>query len=83
MLILPPYSSTLANLYWMLRYKRARSTAARRRYYRYISDEKKRLILAGVDEEEVRLICRYLSNPHNKHAETRCFAYNAQLRLEL
>ena len=46
MLKLPPYGSPLANLYWMLRYKR-RSSAARRRYYRYISDEKKRLFLQG------------------------------------
>lgn len=66
----PEYSAELRNLYWMLRYYRGRSSAARRRYYRYIEAEKNRLFLAGFDREEIRLLCRYLSDPHNKHAES-------------
>ena len=83
MLKLPSYASRLANLYWMLRYKRARSSAARRRYYRYIADEKKRLFLEGVDKKEVLLLCRHLCNPGNKHAESAFLAYAAQYRLNL
>lgn len=78
----PAYSGKLCNLYWMLRYKR-RSSAARRRYYRYISDEKKRLFLEGVDQEEIRLLCRHLCNPHDKHAERAFLHYAAQYRLDL
>lgn len=83
MVKLPPYSSTLANLYWMLRYHRGRSQAARRRYYRYIEAEKNRLFLAGFDREEIRLLCRHLSEPRNIHAESAFLAYAAQYRLEL
>lgn len=67
----------------MLRYYRDRSQAARRRYYRKISDEKKRLFLEGVDKKEVLLLCRYLSNPRNAHAKSAFLAYCSQYRLEL
>jgi len=77
---MPPWSSELCNLYWMLRYKRAFDTAARRRYYRKIQAEKKRLHEAGVDVEEVRLLCRYLANPRNQNAERRWQAYAQKLR---
>lgn len=83
MVKLPPYSAKLANLYWMLRYKRDRDQAARRRYYRYIEAEKNRLFSAGFDREEIRLLCRYLSNPHSKHAERAFLGYAAQYRLDL
>jgi hypothetical protein len=53
----------------------------RRRYYRKINIEKKRLFLLGVDQEEIRLLCRYLANTRNKHAEMRFLAYRAQGRL--
>ena len=81
--MLPPWSADLRNLYWMLRYKRAWDSAARRRYYRKIAAEKKRLHSAGVDQEEVRLLCRYLANLKNKNAELRWRAYVQQLRLPL
>lgn len=83
MVRLPPYARELLNHYWMLRYHRSRSTAARRRYYRYIQAEKNRLFLAGFDKEEIRLICRYLSNPANNHAKTALLRYASQLRLDL
>jgi hypothetical protein len=83
MVKIPLYAGPLCNLYWMLRYKRSRSIAARRRFYRYISGEKKRLFLEGVDFEEIRLLCRYLSDPHNKHAEIAFLSYSAQYRLQL
>lgn len=67
----------------MLRYKRVWDSAARRRYYRKIAAEKKRLQAAGVDQEEVRLLCRYLANLRNKNAELRWKAYVLQLRLPL
>lgn len=83
MVKLPLYSSCLSNLYWMLRHYRDRDKAARRRYYRRIEDEKKRLFLEGVDKKEVLLLCRYLSEPRNIHAKSAFLAYAAQYRLDL
>lgn len=37
--------------------------------YRQIEAEKKRLTLAGVGSEEMRLLRRFLSNPRNERAE--------------
>jgi hypothetical protein len=48
--------SNLFNHYWFIRY--ARHTSAKRRYYRHAEKEKKRLLEAGVDPEELRLLCR-------------------------
>ena len=74
--------SRLHNLYWSLRFNRF-SLAARRRYYRQIEAEKKRLVFSGVDAEEVRLLCRYLSNPLNRFAENRLEFYRKQLKFFL
>ena len=79
--MLPDWSVNLRNLYWFLRYRRVFDTAGRRRYYRKIAVEKKRLHAAGVDFEEVRLLCRWLSNLKNINAEQRWKAHVAQLRL--
>lgn len=65
----------------MLRYRRSWDTAARRKYYRRIAKEKRQLVEAGVDQEEVRLLCRYLSNLDNRNAEMRWKTYSAQMRL--
>jgi len=79
---MPPWSGTLRNLYWFLRYQRVFQRSARRRYYRKIALEKKRLQeIEGVDQEEIRLLCRYLSNLKNKAAEQRYLAYSKQLKL--
>jgi hypothetical protein len=59
--------SKLNNFYWFIRYTRNKSV--KRRYYRMIEVEKKRLLDAGVDEECLRLLCRSLSNLRNLHAE--------------
>jgi hypothetical protein len=67
----------------MLRYRRQWDSAGRRRYYRKIFFEKKRLILQGVDHEEIRLLCRYLANLKNNAAKDRFLAYQAQMRLSL
>lgn len=75
-------SGELYWLYWQLRAVRAFDQNRRRVLYRRISAEKKRLRELGVDPEEIRLLCRYLSNPHCKHAKSRFFAYGAQLRLD-
>lgn len=83
MIYLPHYAGTLANLYYRLRARRAYDLALRRRLYRYIFAEKKRLFLEGVDEEEIRLLCRYLANPANKHAEIAFLRHHAQLRLPI
>lgn len=79
--MLPDWSGNLRNLYWFLRYRRAFDTASRRKYYRRIEAEKKRLIDSGVDPEAVRLCCRYLSNLKNSNAERRFYAYCSQLKL--
>lgn len=67
----------LQNLYWHIRYHRNRSI--KRRYYRYVADEKKRLLDAGVDPEELRLTCRALSGRLNLHAERRLARYREAL----
>jgi hypothetical protein len=78
---MPQWSPRLKNLYWLLRMRRSWDLATRRRMYRKIKDEKKRLISLGVDQEELRLLCRCLANTRNKHAERRFVAYRAQGRL--
>lgn len=78
---MPPWSRRLANLYWMLRYYGHRDQARRRKFYRRIAAEKKRLQEAGVDGEEIRLLCRHLANPRHRQAVERLGAYTAQLRL--
>lgn len=62
--------SKLHNIYWRIRYYR-RNASAKRRYYRYAAAEKKRLIESGVNVEEIRLLCRHLSNLRNGRAERR------------
>lgn len=74
-MILPPMFSELRNLYWWLRLVRGWDLAAQRRYYRKIEGEKKRLRGVGVQDEEIRLVCRYLANPLNTRALERLQAY--------
>ena len=64
----------------MLRYRRKWDSAGRRRYYRKIAHEKKRLILLGVDSEEIRLFCRFQSNLRNIAAKDRFYSYLARPR---
>lgn len=78
---MPEWSGTLRNLYWFLRYVRAYDGAARRRYYRRIEAEKKRLQSEGVDQEAVRLFCRWMAKPDDVIAEQRFRFYEAQLQL--
>lgn len=70
--------SKLCNIYYFISYHR-RNASAKRRYYRYASDEKKRLLQAGVDPEELRLFCRSLSSRWNIHAEKRLKIYRAKM----
>jgi hypothetical protein len=70
--------SKLNNYYWQIRYTRIK--AVRRKYYRYIAKEEKRLIDSGVDAEELRLLCRHLSNLRNEQAEIRLEAYRKTLK---
>lgn len=65
--------SKLNNLYWHIRY--TRNSSVKRKYYRYVAKEKKRLIESGVDAEYLRLLCRSLSYRHNEHAERRLQKY--------
>jgi hypothetical protein len=65
--------SKLRNLYWFIRY--ARNPSVKRRYYYYVADEKKRLLEAGVDPEELRLMCRTLSRRLDLRAEKRLAVY--------
>lgn len=60
--------SILYNLYWRIRFF-SRNKSAKRKYYRYVAKERKRLIESGVDSEELRLLCRPLANLRNVHAE--------------
>jgi len=65
--------SKLRNLYWFIRY--SRNPSVKRRYYHYVAAEKKRLLEAGVDPEELRLLCRTLSKRLDLRAEKRLAAY--------
>jgi hypothetical protein len=72
----PKWAGKLLSLYWRLRACRAWDGARRRRYYRYIAQEKRRLLEdVGVDWEELRLLCRHLANLQNRHAERRWETY--------
>lgn len=71
---MPDYSK-LRNIYWQIRYTRNKST--KRRYYRYAAIEKKRLLEAGVDKEELRLLCRSLAKQHCEHAERHLRTYRS------
>ncbi|WP_153111060.1 hypothetical protein [Propionivibrio limicola] len=77
---MPDWSGDLRNLYWFLRYRRSWDSAGVRRYYRKIGKEKRRLLdEVGVDQEELRLLCRFLANPRNRRAEERWLAYRKLL----
>lgn len=78
---MPEWGAVLRNYYWHLRFLRPYDQAGRRRYYRKIEAEKKRLILSGVDGEAVRLYCRWMANPRNNDAELRFRNFSRQLRL--
>lgn len=71
----------MANLYWHKRYCRTHDHAGRRRAWRKIAAEKKRLLNEGVDYLELHLVCRHLTNPRNRNAEERLKAYRGQGRL--
>ena len=67
----PDWTQFICNHYWHLRYARSFDTARRRKQYRLIEKEKKRLREAGVDGELVRLFCRHMVNLKNKPAAER------------
>lgn len=68
--------SNLRSFYWHIRYTRCK--VVKRRYYRYVLKEKKRLIQSGVDKEYLRLYCRTLAFKNNEHAERRLLFYKEQ-----
>lgn len=73
----PEWTANLRNLYWQLR-QLGRVERHRRRIYRHIEAEKKRLEALFFDPEEIRLLCRHLANPRRKRAESTYFAYKAR-----
>lgn len=82
---MPEWGNLLRNHYYQIRQCRApnrTSQARRRRFYRYIKSEKKRLIESGVDAELVRLYCRSLSNLRNQNAAVRYENYARQQLLD-
>src|SRR5690606_20704654 len=68
--------SKLYNLYWFIRM--TRNNSKKRSYYRHVYKERIRLIESGVDHEELRLLCRHLSNLRNSHAEKRLEDYRSK-----
>jgi hypothetical protein len=79
--MLPEWTATIRNLYWLKRACRAWDNACRRRIWRKIAAEKKRLLQAGVPYIELHLITRVLTNPDNPNSSARLRAYYAQGRL--
>ncbi|HCJ50794.1 MAG TPA: hypothetical protein DHV67_02915 [Gallionella sp.] len=67
----PNWAHYLLNHYWHIRNIRKIDATQRRKRYRLIAMEKKRLLEAGVDAETIRLLCRHLVNLRNSQAETR------------
>lgn len=65
--------SDLHNLYWQIRF--TRKDSVRRRYYRYVLNEKKRLVGIGVNNECLRLLCLHLVNLKNTRAENNYLDY--------
>ncbi|PXX07017.1 hypothetical protein C8R27_1573 [Nitrosomonas ureae] len=65
--------SSIRNFYWRIRF--TRNPSEKRKYYRYVFKEKKRLIDSGVDAEYLRLYCRSLSKRFDHHAEKRLKDY--------
>ena len=78
--MMPWTFAPLANLYWRLRDCRNWNAAKRRRMYRLIAVERKRLVESGQDAELVRLACRHLANPVQKAAERRYLAALANVQ---
>lgn len=58
--VLPSWAGRLTNYYWYIRVE-GRDKAKRRRYYRYVFKEQLRLAEAGIDQELIRAVCRYLA----------------------
>lgn len=79
--MLPAWSAQLRNLYWIKRACRQPDNNCRRRIWRRIAIEKKRLLKAGVQYLELHLVCRVLTNPSNKSAEQRLRVFYARDRL--
>lgn len=80
----PDWTQHIRNHYWHLRYCRNFHEARRRKEYRRIEAEKKRLQAEGVDVEMMRLLCRHLVNLQNKQAEARWWnAYLSSLQKSL
>jgi hypothetical protein len=79
--MLPNWANVLANLYYVKRWCRGPDDACRRRAWRKIAIEKKRLLGAGVEYIELHLVCRVLTNPLNQNARDRLRTYYAQGRL--
>jgi hypothetical protein len=77
----PAWSADLKNMYWHLRASRPWDTALRRRWYRIIQGEKKRLLLAGVPYIELHLVTRVLCDPRNNNYQMRLANYQKQLRM--
>lgn len=75
---MPEYAYRLANLYWQLRNVRDYDLAARRRWYRRIAVEKKRLRMEGVEGEELRLLCLCLASPNRAGRWERLQAYRSR-----
>lgn len=65
---LPAWAARLRNYYWYIRVE-GRDRAKRRRYYRYVVKEQLRLAEAGIDQELIKAICRYLSSFNKSSAE--------------
>lgn len=58
---LPKWSKRLTNYYCALRVSK-RNKALRRAYYRKIAVEKLVLAEAGINQEKIKAVCRYLVN---------------------
>lgn len=78
----PDWSTQLRQLYWWLRYLRPMDRAERTAQYRKIKIERLRLLRAGSNPEQIRLLCRLLKDPSkvDRHDAYERFVFRMESR---
>lgn len=75
----PDWSNVLANLYCRLRLVRRHDHSRRRKFYRYIANERELLVSSGVDAEYLRLICRRFADTTKRDRLAAIIRYESQV----
>jgi hypothetical protein len=82
---IPDWANNLANYYVCIGVE-GRNKTLRRRYYRFVELEKLRLAMLGIDQQQIKAVCRYLSGLSkikNQKAAIAMYTQNPQMSLDL